>query len=367
MGIKRIFTADLFDLARSESGRFISAAKRGDLETVERMLKKGIDINTQDDSGYTALISAAHHNRSDVINHLIDKGARLDMQDKNGYTALLHAIMFDKTAVALILIEQGADINLGNKNDHNALMLAASNDNIRIINVLVKKGADLNAVNHEGNTALILAAGGNIAAAIKLIKNGANVNIANKSGRNALMRAAYKGMPEIAQVLVDAGADLHAVNEKGNQALSIAVSNRNTRTAAVIRKALQEKISKPPALKTATDKAAPAEPAAPAPAQSSESWQKIGAERISFTGIYPEDGIKLKEIYNFAAREKMVLVEELATGSKTPPVITSFNNIAQLNLEKALEKFTAQEGVADRDFVLHSTTMLKHKEPHKLD
>ena len=52
------------------------------LEAVRMCLDLGIDVNTADDEGRTALHGAAHKGRTDVIQFLIDHGANLEAHDK---------------------------------------------------------------------------------------------------------------------------------------------------------------------------------------------------------------------------------------------------------------------------------------------
>jgi ankyrin repeat protein len=52
------------------------------LEAVKMCLNLGIDVNTADDEGRTALHGAAHKGRTDVIQLLVDHGANLEAHDK---------------------------------------------------------------------------------------------------------------------------------------------------------------------------------------------------------------------------------------------------------------------------------------------
>jgi len=86
------------------------------------------------------------------------------------------------------------------------------------------------------------AADGDIAAARSLLANGANPDEADNSsvkGWTALMAAAKAGSADIAQVLLDASANVNATNEYGATALDVAVANhgKSSPVATVIEKA----------------------------------------------------------------------------------------------------------------------------------
>ncbi|MCP4647305.1 MAG: ankyrin repeat domain-containing protein [bacterium] len=56
----------------------------------------------------------------------------------------------------------------------------------------------------------------------RCLKEGADLDYAkNEFGRTALMKAAYWGLEEIVKLLVEAGADINAQDEKGETALDM--------------------------------------------------------------------------------------------------------------------------------------------------
>jgi len=57
-------------------------SEKDNLEAVRMCLELGIDVNTADQDGRTALHGAAHKGRNAVVQLLVDRGARLDAKDK---------------------------------------------------------------------------------------------------------------------------------------------------------------------------------------------------------------------------------------------------------------------------------------------
>ncbi len=99
---------------------------------------------------------------------------------------------------------------------------------------LLAAGADCNARDGDGATALMLAAH---AGAIELVKTliaaGADVNATDERGWGALMKAAYnadldRGFADVAQVLIDAGANVEAPIGYGVRPLMLAAGYGET-------------------------------------------------------------------------------------------------------------------------------------------
>jgi hypothetical protein len=61
------------------------------LEAVKLCFELGMDVNTVNSMGLTALHGAANRGSDDIIQFLVEKGARLDIKDKEGRTPLTWA------------------------------------------------------------------------------------------------------------------------------------------------------------------------------------------------------------------------------------------------------------------------------------
>ncbi len=73
------------------------AAYQGNLESTKAILDSGVvDINAQNNRGWTALMSAVLGDHLELVGFLIDRGANIDLQNEttshyNGWTALICA------------------------------------------------------------------------------------------------------------------------------------------------------------------------------------------------------------------------------------------------------------------------------------
>lgn len=72
-------------------------ASLGDLEQVQRCLAQGVDVNSADDEGYSALHAAAENNYLDIVKLLVEKGA--DVVGKSTYGVLQLAEMAKNTEI----------------------------------------------------------------------------------------------------------------------------------------------------------------------------------------------------------------------------------------------------------------------------
>lgn len=86
-------------------------------------------------------------------------------------------------------------------------------------------GEDLEQKGFNGNTPLLVAAlQGNAMMVSRLIDAGANLYAVNNDFNGVLFNAAYANSPEIIRMLIVAGADVDDVNEEGTTALMYAAS-----------------------------------------------------------------------------------------------------------------------------------------------
>ena len=132
----------------------ISAAKKGDVEVVGRLLAAGADVNAANILGKTALMWAARCGYAEVVAALLQHGAVVNAIDNEGITALMWAARCGYAEVAERLLEvDGIDINAADHFDLTALMVAAQGGHVVVVDRLLANGANITATDNNGATA----------------------------------------------------------------------------------------------------------------------------------------------------------------------------------------------------------------------
>lgn len=89
-------------LAPSKINSFCKAIMQGDIETVQRLIDLGEDVN-QKSLGKTPAIFAARYNKPEILSLLLENGADLSIKCDDGYTAKKYAELSNaKEALAVI-------------------------------------------------------------------------------------------------------------------------------------------------------------------------------------------------------------------------------------------------------------------------
>lgn len=202
---------------------FLKAAQRGDVDAVHLFIQAGIDYNSQDAAGRTALMAAAEAGRGEVVKALLDENAKTDLVDKEGSTALFIATAADQAEVVRQLIESNADVTLRNHNNWSPLMRAVFDNHPATVQVFLTTSQDRLMHNRELDRGLLVAAYlGNNELIRALLTRGANVNAALEQGQTPLMCAAAAGKADTVLLLLEHNADTRLVNSEGATAAQVA-------------------------------------------------------------------------------------------------------------------------------------------------
>ena len=71
------------------SDDLFQAAFEGNTSKIEKLIKKGADVNAKDENGAPVLMAAAANGQTEIVKMLLDKGADVNVKDKDGKTALM--------------------------------------------------------------------------------------------------------------------------------------------------------------------------------------------------------------------------------------------------------------------------------------
>ena len=209
----------------------MAASYFGFVKVIKLLLDRGVDINTQNNGGGTALHIAAREGHQAVVKILLEKGADAKIQTKiegDGGTALHRAAREGHEAVVQMLLEKEIDVNVQNSRGRTALHLAVIRGHKAVLEMLLNKKADANIQDENGETALHSTLRfGYVATAKILLEKGADVNIANEDGDTPLHWAVRGGNEDAGKMLLENGADVYIAEKSGGTALYWAVMNEH--------------------------------------------------------------------------------------------------------------------------------------------
>jgi ankyrin repeat protein len=211
------------------------AAKEGDVATVEKLIKKGADVNDVDRYGKTSLMYAAEDGHTETVAYLLDKGAEVDHADSNGDTALIYAAENGHKESVAYLLEKGVAIDQADHIGATALIVASQAGHSEMVAFLIDKGAVVNQAANLGFTALMQASLRGHSEVIEcLLEKGAAVDQVDHTGGTALMCASRKGHKETVAYLLDQGATVDHADSSRLTALMLAANAGQIETTKLL-------------------------------------------------------------------------------------------------------------------------------------
>lgn len=289
---------------RTEAGldALMFAVRGGRAAATGALVDAGADVNATLAGGETVLEVALVNSQWTLADMLLDRGADPN-QSKAGYTALHRLTVLRPIVAGLVfsadieipigsvdtilelikkMIGQGVDVNarmtkdalkeqrfLNNRDvlvhvGATPFLLAAKEADLELMRVLLAAGADPTIPNVDGTTPLMVASGlytyrgshrrfeergkaDDFLVAVKTcVELGNDVNAVNEIGDTALHGAAYRGVPDVAEYLIEQGARLDVVDTRGLNPLAVASGvfyvmglTQSPETAEVLRRAMQ--------------------------------------------------------------------------------------------------------------------------------
>ncbi|XP_075991339.1 myosin binding subunit isoform X3 [Anticarsia gemmatalis] len=188
---------------------FLAACTAGDKDEVQRLLKRGADINTANVDGLTALHQACIDDNLDMVEFLVTHGADVNRGDNEGWTPLHATASCGFLSIARYLLENGADVAAVNYDGELPVDIAESDAMADLLQKIIdEKGVDCEkSRNAEVDT--LLGDARNWAA------NG-YVEVRDMNGGTPLHVAAAKGYIDVAKMLLeDCNADPDCVDYEG--------------------------------------------------------------------------------------------------------------------------------------------------------
>lgn len=188
----------------SLNASLIKACQQGEIEKVKHLLGLGAKVNCSDDNKSTPLMWACACGRTSVVQFLIElKNARITDVDSDGYTCLHWAVIEKHPTVVKYLLTRckSASFVVNENTNENEI---AGDDEIKS-----DVSNNENVVNKKRSSILLLL----------------NVDCKNVQGDTPLHKAIYYSQKKIAQLLINAGANLNEYNNRQETPLDKARRN----------------------------------------------------------------------------------------------------------------------------------------------
>lgn len=235
------------DYSQKHRTPLMYAASKSNVDIVEKLLKRGAEINAKDTDGWTPLMFAiSRDNPSDkmeIIEKLLAHGADINLPDNQGKTAMDLAFEAKNVQIANSILRnyaarRGLEVTSGN-----LLLDTIQEKNYSFVRALLKiPRMDITAKNVNGQTALMLAVEDGQAEIIGeiLAKDNTIINETNKDGFTALMLATLKGDAKAVSLLLQSPiVNLDIADKRGRTALTIAIQKNH---AGIIRQLLTKNV-----------------------------------------------------------------------------------------------------------------------------
>jgi ankyrin repeat protein len=211
-------------------------------------IRTGADVNASQPDGSTPLLWAVYRVDHELVKELLQRGAKPNVRNSLGATPLGEATSIADKDMVELLLKAKADPNLGNDDGQTPLMIAARNGSLSIVQALVKAGAHVREREHfRDQTALMWAIAANSPEVVDfLISQKADVEeraavndwgnqitsepraqYRNSGGLTPLLYATRFGCLPCVKSLLKAGAKIDRPTPEGVTPLMNAIDNGN--------------------------------------------------------------------------------------------------------------------------------------------
>lgn len=253
--------------------KLTKAVRKNNIEEARWLIESGVKVNSIS-GGITPLHVAAAHNHVECAEVLLDNGAKHTQTIAPSMSCPLHvACRFNSLACVVLLINRGADVNAVNGEGWAPLFLAvrsgytkcaevllasgahvdmklqppcqqrdaqtveiadglvplhlaARHGQLECIKVLLTHGASVNAATTSNRSTplhLAVARSNHTSCVHLLAAHAADINVCDSFGNTPLHIASRKGYEESVEILLQAGANLYAVNKHGKRPFDVAI------------------------------------------------------------------------------------------------------------------------------------------------
>ena len=215
--------ADANNVDRDGTPALHWAVRVGDRATAERLVVAGADVNAESRYGVTPLQLAIAAADGALTRWLLDVGADATAVDRAGEPPLLQAARVGNVDVAAALLEHGVPVDVRDANfRQTALMLAARHGHVDLAKALLDAGADVDAATAAEEAPRFIPPSESppgLSKGIGIVRAGWPEDRGKRfpagGSKTALLYATREGHLDVAQLLVERGADLERADDNG--------------------------------------------------------------------------------------------------------------------------------------------------------
>jgi ankyrin repeat protein len=235
-----VVRADITSIQRN--ALLFTSAARDCGALADRLIADGASLMARDRNGAMPLAAAARGGHAALVERLLSGGAAIDARDLAGATALYAAVEGERPSTVAALLRRGADPNLTGRSGVSPLAAAAFRGNDRIVELLLARGAAADHVDATGKTPVVYASARGFAQVVRrLLDAGVSTRARYGNDLTALMWAAGHddgvgdgAAVEVAELLLERGADIDAIDNRGRTALMTAAERGNAAAVATL-------------------------------------------------------------------------------------------------------------------------------------
>lgn len=206
------------------------AIRKSDMDAVREFIYMGTDVNARDRDGWTILHRMIESCNKELTDVLISRGADINAKTNFGWTPLHLAVIYDQDDISESLLIEGADIDAQDDDGWTPLHWAANQSNRELVNFLIRWRAKVNLTDRDGWTPLHWAVIRNDAEmAARLISARARPDLTFPDGSSFLHKAVSGCSRGMTELLLSAGSDINAGNERNYSRTPLHGADRNDR------------------------------------------------------------------------------------------------------------------------------------------